>query len=93
MGADEISGSLIKPLYFRKAQRFIPELRMSDLARKHGAGVRAQAWGRAGELFDDFAVDQVGPVTLLRNAPSPAATSSIAIADYVIGQYLAERKT
>lgn len=89
MGVDEISGSLIKPLYYRKAKAFIPELKMSDLAHKTGAGVRAQAWGRAGELLDDFAVDQVGPVTVLRNAPSPAATSSIAIADYVIEHYLA----
>ncbi len=88
MGVDEISGSLIKRLYFAKARRFVPELRMSDLARKAGAGVRAQAWGRAGELLDDFAVDQVGPVTLLRNAPSPAATSSMAIAEHVIEHHL-----
>ena len=88
MGVDEISGSLIKPLYFRKAQRFVPELRLSDLDVKSGAGVRAQAWGRDGALLDDFAVDQVGPVTILRNAPSPAATSSIAIAQYVIEHYL-----
>lgn len=91
MGVDEISGSLIKPLYFKKAQRFVPELRMSDLTHKSAAGVRAQAWGRKGELLDDFAVDQVGPVTLLRNAPSPAATSSIAIAEYIIEHYLAVR--
>ncbi|WP_157157544.1 L-2-hydroxyglutarate oxidase [Diaminobutyricimonas sp. LJ205] len=88
MGIDEISGSLIKSLYFRKARRFIPELRMSDLAAKTAAGVRAQAWGRDGSLLDDFAVDQVGLVTLLRNAPSPAATSSMAIADYVIEHYV-----
>lgn len=88
MGVDEISGSLIKPLYFRKAQRFVPDLRLSDLDVKSGAGVRAQAWGKDGALLDDFAVDQVGPVTILRNAPSPAATSSIAIAQYVIEHYL-----
>jgi L-2-hydroxyglutarate oxidase len=88
MGIDEISGSLIKPLYYRKARRFIPELRMSDLTAKSAAGVRAQAWGRDGALLDDFAVDQVGPVTLLRNAPSPAATSSLAIADYLIKHYI-----
>jgi L-2-hydroxyglutarate oxidase LhgO len=88
MGVDEVSGSLLKPLYYRKARRFIPELRPSDLTHKSAAGVRAQAWGRGGELLDDFAVDQVGPVTLLRNAPSPAATSSIAIAEYVVGHYL-----
>ncbi len=88
MGVDEISASLLKPLYFRKARRFVPELKMSDLTAKTAAGVRAQAWGRDGALLDDFAVDQVGPVTLLRNAPSPAATSSMAIADYLIDQYL-----
>jgi len=88
MGVDEISGSLIKPLYFQKARRFVPELKMSDLSHKHGAGVRAQAWGRDGGLLDDFAVDQVGSVTLLRNAPSPAATSSIAIAEYIVEHYL-----
>ena len=88
MGVNEISGSLLKPLYVQKARRFVPELKSSDLTHKSGAGVRAQAWGRGGELLDDFAVDQVGPVTLLRNAPSPAATSSIAIADYVIEHFL-----
>lgn len=88
MGVDEVSGSLIKPLYFQKARRFVPELKMSDLSHKHGAGVRAQAWARDGGLLDDFAVDQVGPVTLLRNAPSPAATSALSIADHVIDRYL-----
>ena len=89
MGIDEVGGSLLKPLYLRKCKRFIPSLRSSDLRRKTASGVRAQAWGRDGELLDDFAVDQVGPVTLLRNAPSPAATSSIAIAEYLIANYLA----
>ncbi|KAA9150818.1 L-2-hydroxyglutarate oxidase [Microbacterium lushaniae] len=89
MGVDEISGSLLKPLYYRKARRFIPELRLADLTHKTAAGVRAQAWGRGGELLDDFQVDQVGAVTLLRNAPSPAATSSIAIARHVIDNHLA----
>ncbi|MCU1423847.1 MAG: lhgO, partial [Microbacteriaceae bacterium] len=88
MGVDEISGSLVKALYYRKARRFIPSLAMSDLAAKTAAGVRAQAWGRDGALLDDFAVDQVGPVTLLRNAPSPAATSAMAIADYVLARYV-----
>ena len=88
MGIDEISASLIKPLYYRKAKRFVPELRMSDLTAKTAAGVRAQAWARDGSLVDDFAVDQVGPVTLVRNAPSPAATSSMSIANYLVDHYL-----
>jgi len=90
MGLDEISASLIKPRYFQKARRFVPELTMADLEYKSAAGVRAQAWGRGGELLDDFAVDQVGQVTLLRNAPSPAATSSMAIAQYLVEHYLAK---
>ncbi|PQZ94814.1 L-2-hydroxyglutarate oxidase [Arthrobacter sp. MYb227] len=88
MGVREIGASLIKPLYFKQAQAFIPELRSSDLESKTAAGVRAQAWDQDGSLLDDFAVDQVGTVTLLRNAPSPAATSAMAIADFVLEKYL-----
>ncbi|MGP5163065.1 L-2-hydroxyglutarate oxidase [Arthrobacter rhombi] len=88
MGAREISASLLKPLYFQQARRFVPALESSDLASKSAAGVRAQAWDKDGSLVDDFAVDQVGAVTLLRNAPSPAATSAMAIAEYVLEQHL-----
>lgn len=88
MGVYEISGSLLKSLYYRRARKFVPELKRSDLTAKTASGVRAQAWGRDGSLLDDFAVDQVGPVTLLRNAPSPAATSSMAIADHLIERHL-----
>lgn len=88
MGIDTVGESLLKPVYFSRARRFIPELRMADLTAKTAAGVRAQAWARDGSLVDDFAVDQAGPVTLLRNAPSPAATSSLAIADYLLEKYL-----
>jgi L-2-hydroxyglutarate oxidase LhgO len=88
MGAREISASLLKPLYFRQARQFLPALQPSDLAAKAGAGVRAQAWDADGSLLDDFAVDRLGAVTLLRNAPSPAATSALAIADHVLENYL-----
>lgn len=88
MGGKEIAASVFKPLYFKAAQAFIPELLPSDLTHKTTAGVRAQAWARDGSLLDDFAVDQIGPVTVLRNAPSPAATSSMAIAEHVLSRYL-----
>jgi len=91
MGVGEVAGSLLKRLYFARARRFVPGLRMSDLVAKTAAGVRAQAWGADGTLLDDFAVDQMGPVTLVRNAPSPAATSSLAIADHVLAHHLAMR--
>lgn len=88
MGVREISSSLVKPLYFNEARKFVPELRSGDLVSKAASGVRAQAWDKDGSLLDDFAVDQVGQVTLLRNAPSPAATSAMSIADYVLKEYL-----
>ncbi|WP_415857009.1 L-2-hydroxyglutarate oxidase [Sinomonas sp. G460-2] len=88
MGVREVSASVAKSLYYRQARAFVPELRPTDLAEKTAAGVRAQAWAADGSLLDDFAVDQVGSVTLLRNAPSPAATSSMAIAEYVLREHL-----
>ncbi|WP_345474111.1 L-2-hydroxyglutarate oxidase [Glutamicibacter ectropisis] len=91
MGLTEIAASLFKPLYLKQAQGYLPQLRSSDLAAKGRAGVRAQAWSKDGSLLDDFAIDQVGPVTLLRNAPSPAATSAMAIAEYVLKNYPLKR--
>jgi L-2-hydroxyglutarate oxidase len=92
MGVKEVTASVFKRLYFEDARRFVPELEMKDLTRKVAAGVRAQAWDSSGALLDDFAVDQVGAVTLLRNAPSPAATSSMAIADYLLDNYVFARR-
>ena len=88
MGAKEVAASVLKRLYFAEARRFVPELEIGDLTHKTAAGVRAQAWDSSGALLDDFAVDQVGAVTLLRNAPSPAATSAMAIADHLIDTYI-----
>jgi len=51
-----------------------------------GSGVRAQAVDRDGSLVDDFRITQADGVTLVRNAPSPAATSSLAIAAHVVDQ-------
>ena len=87
-GLREISSSLVKPLYYQQARRFIPDLQPGDLVSKAASGVRAQAWDKDGSLLDDFAVDQIDRVTLIRNAPSPAATSAISIADYVLEKYL-----
>ena len=47
-------------------------------------GVRAQALDRDGSLVDDFRIHRLGPVTAVRNAPSPAATSCLAIAEHVV---------
>ncbi|HEV2918739.1 MAG TPA: L-2-hydroxyglutarate oxidase, partial [Actinomycetota bacterium] len=53
-------------------------------------GVRAQAVARDGTLVDDFRVSRQGRVVAIRNAPSPAATSSMAIAEHLAGLLLAD---
>ncbi|MEV5559770.1 L-2-hydroxyglutarate oxidase [Nonomuraea wenchangensis] len=83
-GIKEVRGSLAKGAFVRAARRYVPELNAPDLVRAPG-GVRAQAVARDGRLVDDFVVDVHGNVVLVRNAPSPAATSSLAIAKHVAG--------
>jgi L-2-hydroxyglutarate oxidase LhgO len=50
------------------------------------AGVRAQSVTAAGDLLQDFCITSVGRVVNVRNAPSPAATSSLAIADELVAR-------
>jgi (S)-2-hydroxyglutarate dehydrogenase len=83
MGAREICGSLSKSVFLRRARAYVPDLTRTDLIRS-GSGVRAQALQLDGGLVDDFVIDRLPRVTLVRNAPSPAATASLAIADEVI---------
>ncbi|TDD42239.1 L-2-hydroxyglutarate oxidase [Nonomuraea terrae] len=83
-GIRETYGSLVKGAFVRGARRYVPELTAADLVRAPG-GVRAQAVARDGRLVDDFVADVQGRVVLVRNAPSPAATSSLAIARHIAG--------
>ena len=62
---------------------YLPDLQLGDLVRST-AGVRAQAVRRDGGLVDDFVLQSAGRVMLVRNAPSPAATSSLAIAEHIV---------
>lgn len=82
-GFEEMRGSLSLAAYMRAASRYVPTITRADVCRG-GAGVRAQAVGADGTLVDDFVVEQEDAITLVRNAPSPAATSSLAIAEYVV---------
>jgi (S)-2-hydroxyglutarate dehydrogenase len=86
-GVSEFAGSASKRLYLHRAQRYIPELVASDLGAR-SAGIRAQAVDRNGHLVDDFVVHRHGRVIAVRNAPSPAATASLAIASYICDNYL-----
>jgi L-2-hydroxyglutarate oxidase LhgO len=86
-GLAEMRGSLSRKRFLAAAREFVPALADDDVERAP-AGVRAQAVDRDGTLLDDFRINQVGPVVTVRNAPSPAATSSLAIGEHVAEQVL-----
>ena len=79
-GVRELHASISKRSYLTQIQAYVPSIELADL-EPAPAGVRAQALDRAGRLIDDFVLQDEGRVFLVRNAPSPAATSSLAIAD------------
>jgi L-2-hydroxyglutarate oxidase LhgO len=81
-GVRELYGSLSARAYIRAARAYIPELRLADVVRAP-AGVRAQAVDADGHLVDDFRIRELGPVVAVRNAPSPGATSCLAIAEHI----------
>ena len=80
---DELKRSYSKELFCRSLQRLVPELRIDDLAHG-GAGVRAQSLATDGELIQDFQFARQQGALHVLNAPSPAATASLAIADEII---------
>jgi L-2-hydroxyglutarate oxidase len=84
-GVTEVRGTLSKRAYMRFAQRYVPDIDVTDVVRAR-SGVRAQAVERDGSLVDDFRISHSDGVTNVRNAPSPAATSSFAIAEYVVDE-------
>ncbi len=88
-GVDELGHAVSRPAFARAAARYVPELHARDL-RPAFAGVRAQALARDGRLVDDFAFSTTERALHVRNAPSPAATSSLAIARYVADRAEAE---
>ncbi len=87
MGLAEIAGSASRRVFLRRARRYLPELQPADVVAAP-AGVRAQAVDADGTLVDDFRITSLGPVLAVRNAPSPAATSSLAIAEHIVERVL-----
>jgi L-2-hydroxyglutarate oxidase len=77
-GADEMARDLSKKRFLASLQKYIPELELDDLL-PGPSGVRAQALSADGKLVDDFVIDRGEGVLHVRNAPSPAATSSLRI--------------
>jgi L-2-hydroxyglutarate oxidase LhgO len=84
-GAGELYRSARKRAFVSELQRYVPELEVAD-AVPAPAGVRAQAVDRDGSLVDDFRLGVTENVVWVRNAPSPAATSSLAIAEELLSR-------
>lgn len=81
-GLGEMYRSFSKTAFTKALQKLIPEINEEDLV-EGGAGVRAQACDRQGGLVDDFMILEEKNVINVCNAPSPAATSSLAIGETV----------
>lgn len=81
-GLGETWRSLSKRAFVNALRKLMPELQMSDVHRA-GAGVRAQALEPNGSLSDDFRIVEAERMVHVLNAPSPAATASIAIGQHV----------
>jgi 2-hydroxyglutarate dehydrogenase len=84
-GLTEIAHAVSRRLLVREAARFVPGLGPGDVERGP-AGVRAQAVGRDGTLVDDFKLARTGRAVHVLNAPSPAATASLAIAEMIASE-------
>ncbi len=82
MAVDEYRRSFSKRAFVRGLQRLVPEVTEADLEPAE-AGVRAMALRRDGTLVDDFLIERHGDVVHVLSAPSPAATSALAIAESV----------
>jgi 2-hydroxyglutarate dehydrogenase len=81
-GLTELRHAAMRSAFVHAAARYVPELQVADVEPSF-AGVRAQALGRDGALIDDFVFSQTERALHVRNAPSPAATSSLAIARHI----------
>jgi L-2-hydroxyglutarate oxidase LhgO len=84
-GVREFQHTASRRSFANEARRYVPELSVDDL-EPAAAGIRAQAMARDGSLVDDFVLSARGHVLDVRNAPSPAATASFAIAEYLCRQ-------
>ncbi|MGO1909090.1 MAG: L-2-hydroxyglutarate oxidase [Brevibacterium linens] len=81
--ARELPGVLSIEKFVAEAARYVPDLAGADGYRAT-RGIRAQAMNRDGTLVDDFVIDRAGAAMFVRNAPSPGATSALAIAEHLV---------
>jgi 2-hydroxyglutarate dehydrogenase len=84
-GLTEIGHAASKRAFVSDLRRFVPELGVRDVL-PGPSGIRAQALDRDGKLVDDFVVHRTEQALHVRNAPSPAATSSLALAELIVDE-------
>ena len=82
-GVAEFHRSLDKRVFLRDLQRLLPEIESGGLT-PGGSGVRAQAVDKKGRLLDDFSIQESEGAIHVLNAPSPGATSSLSIGNYIV---------
>lgn len=82
--ARELPGVLSIERFVGEAARYVPSLAGAG-GHRATRGIRAQAMNRDGTLVDDFVIDRAGATMFVRNAPSPGATSALAIAEHLVG--------
>lgn len=87
---DELHRSFFKSAFVKALQRLMPVIQEQDLVRGR-AGVRAQACDRHGNLIDDFLIRRSEGVVHVLNAPSPAATASLAIGETIAKEVLSQK--
>ena len=84
---NEFKSSFLKSSFIAKAQKMIPDVN-SKMLERGPAGVRAQAVSIHGDLLMDFNIEKKGNQIHILNAPSPGATSALAIASHIIDNYI-----
>lgn len=82
-GLEEYRRAFSKKLFVKELQRMMPSITEADVVATR-SGVRAQAIGKGGEMIDDFKIVRTPGITHVINAPSPAATACLAIADEIL---------
>jgi L-2-hydroxyglutarate oxidase LhgO len=88
-GLSELEHAASKRAFVAEVRRYVPAVAAADVVRAP-AGIRAQAVDRDGSLVDDFRLSLGGGVAWVRNAPSPGATSSLAIAEELVERAIGE---
>lgn len=83
-GISELAHAASRRRLLGEARAYVPELTLADLERRSEAGIRAQAVARDGTLLDDFVLVHTPRALHVCNAPSPAATASLALAEHIV---------